>query len=238
MTEAPKILVVDDEQAIADLVVELLTREGLAAQACYSGSHALEVFKKQQYDLIILDIMMPGTDGLEVCKKVRAVSEVPIIFLSAKDEEVDKVIGLTLGADDYITKPFKSRELVARVKARLRRIEGKGTLESSNLLVAKGITLDLNAHTAALHDTPLHLTPKEYDTLALLIKAHGKPVPAQEIFETVWKEPFNSSSSNTVMVHIRSLRKKLAALDASEPFIETAWGVGYRIAASQQEGRS
>lgn len=235
MIESFKILVVDDEKAIADLVVDLLMREGLEAQGCYSGSHALELFTKQSYDLLILDIMMPGMDGFEVCRKIRMVSEVPIIFLSAKDEEVDKVIGLTLGADDYIAKPFKSRELIARVKARLRRREGRQLHESSSVLSAKGIVLDMNAHTAMLHDTLLHLTPKEYDTLSLLIKAHGKPVSAQEIFETVWKDPFNSNSSNTIMVHIRSLRKKLAAVDASETFIETAWGVGYRIALPKRK---
>lgn len=235
MSESCDILVVDDEKAIADLVVELLEREGLSAQASYSGAQAFDLFQKNDYSLLIVDIMMPGMNGFELCQKVRSSSEVPLIFLSAKDEEVDKVVGLTIGADDYVTKPFKPRELVARVKARLRRREIKEFHTTAQVLSGKGIILDVAAHTATLHDELLQLTPKEYDILALLLKAQGKPVAAQEIFETVWKEPFDSTANNTIMVHIRNLRKKLADIDTSEIFIETAWGVGYRISSPKKE---
>lgn len=230
MEKEPNILVVDDEKAIADLVGKLLSDESMNVYTCYSGSQALSIFGQEDIDLIVLDIMMPGVDGFEVCTKVRAVSEVPIIFLSAKDEEADKVIGLTLGGDDYISKPFKSRELVARVKARLRRLK-RAEPSSSSILRARGIELDLDAHKVSLHDESLNLAPKEFAILALLIKACGKPVSAQEIFESVWHEPFSDTTSNTVMVHIRQLRKKLATVDSSENLIETAWGIGYKISS-------
>lgn len=229
MDEPSRILVVDDEKAIADLVSKLLAAEGMVVRPCYSGERALELFEREQFDLAILDIMMPGLDGFEVCRRMRAVSDIPVIFLSAKDEEVDKVVGLTLGADDYVTKPFKSRELVARAKARLRRSR-RDAFDQVGVLQARGIELDVNAHTATLHGEPLKLTPKEYDTLALLVKAYGTPVSARAIFESVWHEAFDDAAANSVMVHVRNLRKKLAAMDSSEKFIETAWGVGYKIA--------
>lgn len=229
MDEPSRILVVDDEKAIADLVGKLLAAEGMVVCPCYSGERALELFEREQFDLAILDIMMPGLDGFEVCKRMRAVSDIPVIFLSAKDEEVDKVVGLTLGADDYVTKPFKSRELVARAKARLRRSRHDASGQAG-VLQARGIELDTNAHTASLHGEALKLTPKEYDTLALLVKAYGTPVSARTIFESVWHEAFDDAAANSVMVHVRNLRKKLAAVDSSEKFIETAWGVGYKIA--------
>lgn len=227
---APRILVVDDERAIADLLVELLEREGMRASACYSGEAALDAFANEPFDLVILDIMMPGIDGFETCSRIRAVSDAPIIFLSAKDEETDKVVGLMLGGDDYIVKPFKHRELVARIRARLRRPRPASSGPARRSVIeAKGIEVNLDAHTAALHDEPLALTPKEFGVLALLVSRAGSPVPTREIYEQVWDEPFSHSSANSVMVHIRHLRTKLAAIDASEQFIETAWGVGYRI---------
>ncbi len=235
MDTRSKILVVDDEKAIADLVGKLLEDEGMDARVCYSGNEALQLFERERIDLAILDIMMPGLDGFEVCKRIRSVSEMPIIFLSAKDEELDKVVGLTIGADDYITKPFKPREFVARVKARLRRVSSTGK-QASSVVAARGIELDLDAYTASLHGMPLALTPKEFGTLALLVRSSGKPVSAQEIFETVWGGRFDDAAGNSVMVHIRHLRKKLADIDGSQKFIETAWGVGYKIAPSEFEG--
>lgn len=229
MPETECILIVDDEKPIADLVAELLTAQGYATCACYSGAAALEEFENAAYDLVVLDIMMPGVDGFEVCRKLRAKSDVPIIFLSARGEESDQVIGLTLGADDYIMKPFRPRELVARVKARLRRSERKTAHAAPGTLEAKGLFLDRTAHIARLHDVPLKLTPKEFDVLALLMERAGSPVSVAEIFETVWKERYDTAAGNSVMVHIRHLRKKLAAIDASEELIVTVWGVGYKI---------
>ena len=230
MNKTPNILVVDDEKAIADLVAELMVREGMAATACYGGADALELFSHADFDLVILDLMMPGIDGLEVCRRLRTVSQVPICFLSAKDEEVDKVVGLTMGADDYISKPFKPRELVARVRSMLRRASYSGAAAPrAEGLSACGIDIDENGHHASLLGVPLQLTPKEFDILATLVRAQGSPVSARELYETVWEEPYIASSSNSVMVHIRHLRAKLAAVDSSQDYIVTMWGVGYRI---------
>ena len=238
MTESESILIVDDEASIADLVAELLGAEGFRTQICYSGAEALAAFAQGTFDLVILDIMMPGMDGFEVCRKLRAVSDVPIVFLSARDEETDQVIGLTLGADDYVPKPFRPRELVVRVKARLRRAKQPAQPAGHNVLEARGIVVDRTAHTATLHDAPLKLTPKEFDVLALLIEHEGAPVSVADIFEHVWKERYDSAAGNSVMVHIRHLRKKLADIDASQEFIVTVWGVGYKIDGNAlEEGR-
>lgn len=226
METAARILVVDDEQAIADLVVALLEQEGYNAHACYSGNKALDELHNA-YNLAILDVMMPGIDGFEVCRQVRRFSNMGIIFLSAKDEEIDKVLGLTIGGDDFVTKPFKPRELMARVKACLRRNATVPTPPSQ--IAVRGIAVDPASHEASLHSEPLSLTPKEFGVLALLAKEAGKPVSSQRIYETVWDAPYVASSSNSVMVCIRHLRQKLAAIDSSEQLIETVWGVGYRI---------
>lgn len=241
-----RVLVVDDEIAIADLVAHLLRDQGLDIAACYGGAAALDAFERARaertpFDLVILDIMMPGLDGLEVCREIRRSSEVPIIFLSARDEEADKVAGLMLGADDYVTKPFRPREFVARIKARLRRsraacdIAAAGALESAasngpgDLLAAHGIELDPRAHVATLHGQELRLTPKEFGVLEQLLRRIGQPVSNRELFEAVWEEAHDLAASETVMVHIRRLRRKLAELDGSQTFIQTVWGVGYKI---------
>ncbi|MEF2655586.1 MAG: response regulator transcription factor [Eggerthellaceae bacterium] len=228
-----RILVVDDDQAIADLLRTLLEAEGMHVTTCLSGYAALDALDAEQFDLGILDIMMPGMDGFELCRRIRARSEMPLLFLSAKDEETDKVIGFTLGADDYISKPFKSRELIARIRARLRRANTPPAQTDSTLRM-RGITLDAHSHEVSLHDQPLHLTPKEFALLHRLLKAQGNPVSAEELYEQIWQSPYDASAANTVMVHIRHLRKKLAAIDSSEQFIETAWGIGYQIKQGSQ----
>lgn len=227
--EKARILVADDEAAIADLVVRVLEDEGLSAKAVYGGRAALAELEAGAYDLAILDVMMPDLDGFEVCRRVRARTDIPIVFLTAKDEEVDQIVGLSLGADDYIVKPFRPRVLVARVKARLRpRRSAAGTC-----FEAAGISVDPAAHEAALHSVPLKLTPKEFGILLELVKAAGSPVPAKELYESVWGEPFSLSAGNSIMVHIRRLREKLAAVDPSRELIATVWGVGYRIDAGK-----
>lgn len=239
MEQRPHIMIVDDERAIGDLVASVLTPESMDTTVFTSGFDALAAMSTITFDLAIIDIMMPGIDGFELCTKIRAISSIPIIFLSAKDEEADKVIGFTLGGDDYITKPIRPRELVVRVKARLRgriRSAEDGLMTRSALsphsasLRHGDIELNPEAHWATLHGEPLQLTPKEFAILKLLLEAQGKPVSTATIFETVWNMPFDTSAANTIMVHIRRLRKKLAALDASTTFIETAWGIGYRMA--------
>lgn len=231
-----KILIVDDETAIADLVAGIFKAEGMSTFAVYRPEDALEKVQSEPYDLAIVDVMMPGMDGFELCRQLHSRGiQIPIIFLTAKDEETDIVVGFALGAEDYVTKPFKPRELVARVKARLRRQEPgcqkvaeRGP--SDSLLSVRGIEVDSKAHAASLHDIPLSLTPKEFGIFELLLRRAGEPVSAKELYETAWEEEANATSANTIMVHIRHLRQKLAEIDSSEQFIETAWGVGYRIA--------
>ncbi|MFR0868903.1 MAG: response regulator transcription factor, partial [Adlercreutzia sp.] len=182
MEKRAHILVVDDEQAIADLVVNLLVAEGMDALACYSGQAALDMLARTPFDLAIVDIMMPGIDGFELCVRMRQMRDIPVIFLSAKDEEADQVVGFTLGAEDYVTKPFRPRELAARVKARLRRRQA-APQASSTLLSAGAIEVDLRTHLATLHGEPLHLTPKEFAILAILAQSVGSPVSAADLFE-------------------------------------------------------
>lgn len=232
MTEndGPRILVVDDDPAIVRLVADTLSAAGMVAVACGSGEDAWAAFSRDAFDLVLLDIMMPGVDGFELCARIRAVSLVPVIFLSAKDEESDKVLGLMTGADDYVVKPFMPRELVARARSCLRRASYAATTGPGGMLSCRGIEVDRAAHIARLHGEPLSLTPKEFDVLATLLEARGHPVATRELYESVWREPYLASSSNSVMVHIRHLRSKLSAIDSDQVFIETVWGVGYKIA--------
>lgn len=232
MTKRPRILVADDEAAIADLVARVLSDEGFEAIAAYSGAEALEQLESGAYDLGILDVMMPDLDGFEVCRRVRAASDVPLVFLTAKDEEIDQVLGLSLGADDYIVKPFRPRVLVARVKARLRSRERREGAPADTFEAA-GIAVDCAAHEARLHDVPLRLTPKEFGILLALVRAGGAPVSAKDLYEEAWGEPFSLSAGNSVMVHIRHLREKLAQVDGSRELVSTVWGVGYRINAGR-----
>lgn len=227
--EKARILVADDEAAIADLVVRVMEAEGMPAKAVYGGASALREIESGAYDLAILDVMMPDLDGFEVCRRVRAATDMPIVFLTAKDEDVDQIVGLSLGADDYVVKPFKPRVLAARVKARLRprRPEGSSCIETG------GVSVDPAAHEAFLHGVRLKLTPKEFGVLLELAKAAGNPVSAKALYESVWNEPFDHSAANSVMVHIRRLREKLAEVDPSEEVVATVWGVGYRIEAGK-----
>lgn len=225
-----KILVVDDEKAIAELVAGIFEPEFMDVDAFCSPEKALESVEAHHYDIAIIDIMMPRMDGFELCRRIREIVDIPVIFLSAKDAESDIVAGFAIGAEDYVTKPFKPRELVARVKARLRRDRNTSSNHGANVLSAQGIELDAATHEASLHDIPLKLTPKEFAILEHLLRHVGQPVSSRELYEGAWGEPSNASSSNTVMVHIRHLRKKMAEIDSSKELIETAWGVGYRIA--------
>ncbi|MCB7036922.1 response regulator transcription factor [Eggerthella sinensis] len=231
MESKMRIAVCDDEQAIADLVGQLLVEAGFSPAVFYAAPDLLAQQGIDPFDLVILDIMMPGMDGFACCRELRRTSSVPIIFLTAKDEEIDKVVGFELGADDYVVKPFKPRELVARVRARLRRTASAdaGNAADRRALECGGIALDEGAYTATLHGEPLCLTPKEFAILACLMHDQGHPVASRDLFETVWGETANAQSNNTVMVHIRHLRKKLAAIDSSQEFVETVWGVGYKL---------
>lgn len=235
----PRLLVVDDEAAIADLIAGIFKAEGMDVCAFTDPHEALKSLDSNEYDLAIVDIMMPVMDGYELCRRMRETSDMPIVFLSAKDAEADIVAGFTIGADDYVTKPFKPRELVARVKAHIRRHSksASGASDDSSVLRAQGLEVDVREHVASLHDVPLQLTPKEFDILVQLLERKGQPVPSAQLYEAAWGEPANASSSNTVMVHIRHLRCKLAEVDSSAEIIETAWGVGYRIAYDKSGGK-
>lgn len=223
------VLVVDDDSAIADMIVRLLEGELIPAKAVCSGKEALDALKRQgsgDYGLVILDIMMPDMDGYETCRRIRETSSVPILFLSARGEEESKVVGFAVGADDYVEKPFKAREFVARVKAHLRRGERPA---DSDVVMRGSLSLDSRLHKAVVHGVELSLTPKEFAVFELLMEADGAPVSSRELFESCWGERFDDSAANTVMVHIRRLRKKIAAIDSSASPIETVWGVGYKI---------
>lgn len=232
MAGKEKILIVDDDDSIANLLKEVLESEGFETSISHSGLEAIKANDSGEFHLIILDIMMPGMNGFEVCQRIRKTSDVPVIFLSAKNEESDTVIGFSMGADDYVTKPFKPRELVARVNARIRRSRMRNDTSEgrSTVFDRDGLLIDVEKHFATLHDTDLKLTPKEFSILDLLAKRCGQPVPIKKIFESIWDAPYNSFDSNTVMVHIRRIRKKMADIDSSKEFIETVFGVGYKLA--------
>lgn len=226
----PCIVVCDDEREIADMVASLLGAEGFDARASYCGADALSLVCAGGVDLAVLDIMMPGMDGYEVGRLIRERSDMPIIYLSAKDEEVDKVLGFAIGADDYVTKPFRPREFVMRVRACLRRSIRPAREVADGMLRMRGLELDSAAHEASLLGEPLSLTPKEFALLEALMRAGGSPVSTADLYAAVWEEPADAASANTVMVHVRHLRKKLAVVDASTTYVETVWGMGYRIA--------
>lgn len=229
MNDPRHICVCDDEVVIADLVGQLLIDNGYQTTVCYSAREVLTHMDSVDFDLLMLDIMMPGMDGFACCQEVRKRSDVPVIFLTAKDEEIDKVIGFELGADDYVTKPFRPRELMARVKARLRRNETTEPRVQSSYVCANGLCIDEQSFVASLHEEALSLTPKEFSILLHLMKKEGQPVASNELFEAIWKEPADHLSNNTIMVHIRHLRKKLSEIDSSQEFIRTVWGIGYKI---------
>lgn len=223
------ILVVDDDREIAELVGIRLEEEGYEVYQANSGIRALEVFDAEQIDLVILDIMMPGMDGNEVCNRIREKSTVPIIMLSAKDAEIDKVSSLYQGADDYVTKPFQQMELMARVKSQLRRSQSfSGTpTEWSGVVDMPNLWMEKKTHQVKAYGKEVKLTPTEFDLLYLLASHPGQVFTTDEIFERVWKEK-SFEMSNTVMVHIRRLRGKIEMDPRDAKIIKTVWGVGYK----------
>ena len=237
MNDDDKILIVDDDEAIARLLSEILRSEGFSTRECLSGPAALEALAQDDFQLVLLDIMMPGMNGFETCQRIRENSDVPVVFLTAKNEESDLVLGFSLGADDYIVKPFKPRELVARVRTRIRRSKDRTVAKSPGLFDCDGLLIDTTRHAGTLYDEELKLTPKEFGVLSLLARHAGKPVAIKDIFEEIWDEPYNSFDSNTVMVHIRRIRKKLSQVDSSREFIKTVFGVGYRLEVDRGESR-
>lgn len=228
-----KVLVVDDEQEIADLIEVYLRNENYEVLKFYSAKEALSCMETTELDLAILDIMLPDINGFTLCQKIREQHTYPIIMLTAKDEETDKITGLTLGADDYITKPFRPLELVARVKAQLRRYKKYNTMQSAPatepILVHSGLVMNVATHECLLNERPLELTPTEFSILRILLERKGGVVSAEELFHEIWKDQYYSKSNNTITVHIRHLREKMADTVENPKYIKTVWGVGYKI---------
>src|SRR2546427_3770415 len=221
-----KILVVDDEKHILELARLYLTREGYEVEGVGDGAQAVARFSQVKPDLVILDIMLPGVDGLTICKEIRKQSQVPIIMLTARDEVTDKVVGLEVGADDYLTKPFHPQELVARAKALLRRARLEP--DQPKLIRAGKLEVDLERHEGRQGVARVQLRPKEVDLLALLARHPGRVFQRSELLDLVWGYDF-PGYTRTVDVHIQQVREKLAAAKISDPSIQTVWGVGYRL---------
>ena len=223
---AHKILVVDDESTLRNTVRAYLEAEGYTVQTANDGRKALDTFRSFQPDLVVLDIMLPELDGLEVLRQLRQSSEVYVIMLTARADEIDKIVGLTLGADDYVTKPFSPRELVARIKSALRRLGSKS--EQKMELISKRVRLDSDARLAWKDDQPLDLTPIEFDLLNILMKHHGHVLSRDQLIEQVWGYDYYGDD-RVVDVHIGRLRKKLDDDPAQPGLIATVWGIGYRF---------
>ncbi|WP_280517089.1 response regulator transcription factor [Lederbergia sp. NSJ-179] len=224
----PSILIADDEQEIADLIEIHLEKEGYQVKKAADGQAALQIVQSQSIDLVILDIMMPKLDGFETALQIRTDYQMPIIFLSAKSSDFDKIQGLVIGADDYLTKPFNPMELVARVNAQLRRYMkfNQPKANDISLIETNGLKIDPDQRSVKLYGENIELTPKEFDILYLLACHPKKVYSAEQIFQLVWGETYYESR-NTVMVHIRTLRKKLGEDKRKNHFIKTIWGVGY-----------
>lgn len=226
-----KILVVDDEAAIADLIEVYLKNEDYEVYKFYTGKEALSCALNEKIDLAVLDVMLPDMDGFAICREIRKSKNFPIIMLTAKEAELDKITGLTLGADDYMTKPFQPLELVARVKAQLRRATryNAARQEESGEILIGGLMIDKNTRKCCLNEKEISLTPTEFEILWVLCANKGQVVSSDDLFYRVWGNQYFSSSNNTIMVHIRHLREKMKDSAENPKYIKTVWGVGYTI---------
>jgi len=216
-----KILIVDDEMDIAELISDVLVDEGYETVIRNDGLSAIDILKKENFDLIILDIMMPGMSGVEVCNKIRESVSSPIIFVSAKNQIIDKVLGFEIGADDYITKPFIVEELLARVKAHIRR---SNRSEISNIIKIGEIEINLESYEVYKDKKRIDLSTREFELLSYLMKNAGIVLTKEKIFDSVWGTDYNEIG--TVAVHVKNLRSKL---DPEEKYIKTVWGIGYKF---------
>ena len=227
-----KILVVDDDREIVDAIEIYLSNEGFEVLKAYDGMEALEIIADTDIDLVMIDIMMPKLDGIRATMKIREDKNIPIIILSAKSEASDKVMGLNVGADDYVTKPFNPLELIARVKSHLRRwsmaAEINGENLDSKILKTGGLELDMDSKEARVDAETVKLTPIEYKIMKYLMENKGKVLSTRQIYETVWEEPFYNSD-NTVAVHIRRIREKIEINPKDPMYLKVVWGIGYRV---------
>ena len=227
------ILVCDDDKEIVEAIEIYLQQEGYHVLKAYDGEQALDMLKKNEVHLLIIDVMMPKLDGIRATLKIREESSIPIIILSAKSEDSDKILGLNIGADDYVTKPFNPLELTARVKSQLRRytqLNPNSNVHETvkNEISIRGLTINKDNHKVTVYDEEVKLTPIEFDILYLLASNPGKVFSTDEIFEKVWNEKVYEAN-NTVMVHIRRLRGKMKEDERQDKIITTVWGVGYKI---------
>lgn len=226
-----KVLLVEDELEIANLVELYLKNEGFIVEKCSNGLDAKEKIESESFDIALLDIMLPGLDGLQLLSLIREKDNYPVIMLTAKDDEIDKITGLSFWADDYITKPFKPLEVVARVKAQLRRFNqyNKNKESETLILATKGLEMNIEKRLVMLNEEIIELTPKEFSILQLLLENKGIALDSEAIFESVWGEKYYTASNNTIMVHIRHLREKMSDAVEKPKYIKTVWGVGYKI---------
>ncbi|MFF2878483.1 response regulator transcription factor [Gottfriedia sp. NPDC057991] len=225
-----KILVVDDDEKIKKLISIYLENEGFSTTLADDAEEALELLKVEDFDLIILDIMLPKIDGIEACIMIREEKTLPIIMLSAKSEDLDKIQGLSSGADDYLTKPFNPLELIARVKSQLRRYKKYNNIQKFDEVVLDFGDLQLNTETRQvwIRKNEKRLTPKEFEILELLVRNKGIVLSVSKIYEAIWKEDF-LKSDNTVMVHITNIREKIEEDPKHPIYIKTVWGIGYKV---------
>lgn len=229
--EQINILVVDDEKEIADLVEIYLVSDGYKVFKANNAKEGLEILDQEEIHLVLLDIMMPGMDGLEMCRKIRETNNIPIIMLSAKSTDLDKILGLGTGADDYVVKPFNPLELTARVKSQLRRYTQLGNLNqqgSSQVYKCGGLMINDENKEVTVDGEPIKLTPIEYNILLLLVKNAGKVFSIDQIYEKIWNEDA-IGADNTVAVHIRHIREKIEINPKEPRYLKVVWGVGYKI---------
>ena len=224
-----KILVVDDEKLIVKGLRFSLEQDGMEVDCAYDGGEALEMAKATEYDAVLLDLMLPVMDGLEVCREIREFSDMPILMLTAKSDDMDKIMGLEYGADDYVTKPFNILEIKARIKAILRRTsqsQAPAAKKESGVISSHGLRIDTDRHRVYMNDQEINLTTKEYDLLALLAKDAGKIYTREQLLARTWGEDYYGDA-RTVDVHIRRLREKIEKTPAQPFFVCTKWGMGY-----------
>ena len=228
------ILVCDDDKEIVDAIEIYLQQEGYHILKAYDGEQALEMLAGQEIHLLIIDVMMPKLDGIRATLKIREESSIPIIILSAKSEDADKILGLNIGADDYVTKPFNPLELVARVKSQLRRYTQLGNVAENNNRIYRvgGLVINDDLKEVVVDDEPVKLTPIEYNILLLLVKNQGKVFSINQIYESIWNEDA-IGADNTVAVHIRHIREKIEINPKEPRYLKVVWGVGYKIEKSK-----
>ncbi len=237
LLRSTNILFAEDDKEIRELVKKFLQKEGYNIDTASDGKVVLELFDQNDYQILLLDIMLPGVDGIELCKKVRNNSNIPIIMITAKDGEVDKVLGLRIGADDYITKPFLMRELLARIKAQLRRyreLGGETTISKDSKLKFGSLYIDLEGYLVKKDKKEISLTSTEFKILQLLVTNPGKVFTKKQIFNSIWGEDYLEADNN-IMVHIRRLRTKIEDNSKEPKFIKTVWGIGYKFESDFNE---